>query len=150
LFNSKKGRAMDAWIMWLILAALVLGLELITGTFYLIMISVGMAAAGIAALLGANMNLQAGVAAVVWIVCTIVLRKSRLGNPHSVQSEKDPNVNIDIGQTIKIDTWTDDKTSRANYRGAMWDVELIHGEAVSGTYIIRAIRGSRLFVEKLN
>ena len=141
---------MDAWIMWLILAGLVLGLELITGTFYLIMISAGMAAAGIVALLGANMNLQALIAAVIWITSTLFLRKSRFGKPHSVSSEKDPNVNLDIGQTIKIDSWIDTKNARANYRGAMWDVELIHGEANPDTYVIRAIRGSRLYVEKLN
>ncbi|QDK44854.1 NfeD family protein [Bdellovibrio sp. ZAP7] len=141
---------MDSWVMWLILAGLVLGLELVTGTFYLIMISIGLAAAGIAALMGANSSLQTIVAAVVWITSTLILRKTRFGKPHNVSSEKDPNVNIDIGQTVKVDTWIDGKTARANYRGAMWDIELIHGEAVSGTYIIRAIRGSRLYVEKLN
>jgi len=140
---------MEAWMMWFILAGVVLGLEILTGTFYLIMISIGMAAAGIAALCGANSNLQAVIAAVVWIVATLILRKTRFGKPRHVQSEKDPNVNIDIGQTIKVDNWTSERTARAMYRGAMWDVELIHGDAVAGTFVIREVRASRLLVEKI-
>ncbi|WP_374030731.1 NfeD family protein [Bdellovibrio bacteriovorus] len=139
---------MDTWIMWFVLAGLVLGLELLTGTFYLVVISIGMAAAGISALLGTNVSLQAIIAAVIWVVCTLILRKSRFGKPRHVQSESDPNVNIDIGQTIKVDAWNSENTARATYRGAMWDVELISGEASAGTFVIREVRGNRLFVAK--
>jgi Membrane protein implicated in regulation of membrane protease activity len=141
---------MEAWMFWLIAALVVLGLELLSGTFYLMMISFGLAAASIAAFCGLDINMQAIVAAVVWIGSTLILNKTRLGKRGRVHSEKDPNVNIDIGQTIKIDAWTSEKTTRANYRGAMWDVELIQGEATPGTFVIREIRASRLFVEKVN
>ncbi|MNL12565.1 hypothetical protein D3C87_1334370 [compost metagenome] len=139
---------MEAWVIWFIAAGLVLGLEILTGTFYLIMISIGMAAAGVAALCGVDANLQAVIAAVVWISSTSILRKTRFGKRAQVPSETDPNVNIDIGQTIKVDSWTSEKTARVSYRGAMWDVELISGEPETGTFKIREVRGSRLLVEK--
>lgn len=139
---------METWIMWFVLAGLVLGLELLTGTFYLVVISIGMAAAGIAALSGASISLQAIIAALIWVISTLILRKSRFGKPRHVQSESDPNVNIDIGQTIKVDSWADNNTARAMYRGALWDVELISGDTTPGTFVIREVRGTRLFVTK--
>lgn len=140
---------MDTWIFWFILAGLVLAAEMLTGTFYLLMISVGLVAGGLVALGGFDLNIQAVVAAVVWIIATLILRKTQWGKSQSTDSERDPNVNMDIGQNITVDVWASGRQTRVMHRGAMWDVELLKGEAVPGDYIIREVRGSRLFVEKL-
>ena len=67
-----------------------------------------------------------------------------------VEAERDPNVNLDIGQTVTVPAWQDG-VARVMYRGALWDVELdrtVAGAAVPapGQYIIREVRGSRLIV----
>jgi membrane protein implicated in regulation of membrane protease activity len=140
---------MEAWMMWFILAGVVLVLEFLTGTFYLIMISFGLAAGGIAALCGLGTNLQSLIAATVWIVSTLILRKTKWGKPHHSDADKDPNINMDIGQQVQVEVWNDQRSARVMYRGAMWDVELLSGEAVPGTFVIREVRASRLFVEKI-
>lgn len=140
---------MAPWMIWLVLAGVVLAAEMLTGTFYLVMISVGLAAGGVVALSGADLNVQALVAAVVWIVATLILRKSRWGKSQAVDAEKDPNVNMDIGQSIVVDAWNPGRQARVMHRGAMWDVELLSGDPNPGTYIIREVRASRLFVEKV-
>ena len=55
--------------------------------------------------------------------------------------------NMDVGQTVRVDQWAPNRTARANYRGATWDVELVPGEeAASGEFVIRSINANRLIV----
>ena len=51
--------------IWWVLAGAVIALELLSGTFYLLMLSLGLVGAAIAAHLGASMPIQLVVAAVV-------------------------------------------------------------------------------------
>jgi len=131
---------------WLVLAGVLVVFELFTGTFYVLMIAIGMAFGAIAAVLGLGLPMQILVAAVVGVLATGVLHRSRFGRPLRQDAARDPNVNIDIGQIIRVDSWHDAK-ARAMYRGAPWDIDLAPGaSAGSGDYKIVEIRGSRLVV----
>jgi membrane protein implicated in regulation of membrane protease activity len=137
---------MADWSFWLVAAGATAILELFTGTFYLLMIAAGLAAGALAALAGAATPLQTIVAALVGLVATGVLRRSKFGRPTRSDTARDPNVNLDIGQTINVAQWQDG-TARVMYRGALWDVELAPGaDAAPGQYTIREVRGSRLIV----
>lgn len=137
---------MADWSFWFVAAGVTVILELFSGTFYLLMIAIGMAAGGLAALAAAGMPLQTLVAATVGIVATAVLRRSKFGRPTRTDAARDPNVNLDIGQTVHVPQWQDG-TARVMYRGALWDVELAPGAAPApGVYTIREVRGSRLIV----
>ncbi|MDO9193745.1 MAG: NfeD family protein [Undibacterium sp.] len=141
---------MNAWMSWLAVAGLVVILELFTGTFYLLMISVGLVAGALAAWFNVGTSFQMIVAAVVGAVATLALHKTKLGGRERKDVSRDPNVNMDIGQTIKVEHWKDQGngkyTARAMYRGAMWDVDLQHSAAFSGVFIIEEVQGSRLMV----
>lgn len=142
---------MTDWSYWLAAAGATVILELFVGTFYLLMIAIGLAAGGAAALLGFAPALQLLVAALVGVAATVALRRSRYGRAQQrVQAERDPNVNLDIGQTVHVPAWHDN-VARVMYRGALWDVELDSALApgaiaAPGPYIIREVRGSRLIV----
>ena len=140
---------MADWSFWCVAAGITVTLELFSGTFYLLMIAIGLAAGALAALLGLGMEMQTLVAAVVGVLATWVLRRSKFGRHKPVDAARDPNVNLDIGQTVTVPAWQDG-AARVMYRGALWDVELEHGAgpatAAPGQYTIRAIRGSRLIV----
>jgi membrane protein implicated in regulation of membrane protease activity len=141
---------MENWVLWFIVAGVMVILELFTGTFYLLMIAIGVAAGGIAALIGWGFSVQFIVAGFVGVLATGLLRRTKLGKIDKGDANRDPNVNLDIGQSVHIEAWSgseDRWTARVMYRGAMWDVDLAEGEtAMPGTYIIREIRGSRLIV----
>lgn len=141
---------MADWIVWFVLAGVLVIFEIFTGTFYLLMVAVGLAAGGIAAIAGADNPAQLTIAAVVGMAATYALRRSKLGRRHPTDAARDPNVNLDIGQTLAIDQWTSQgntEVARISYRGAMWDAELASGAtATPGMFIIREIRGSRLIV----
>ena len=137
---------MADWTMWLVVAGVLVIAELFSGTFYLLMIAVGLAFGALAAVLGLSVPAQIVVAAVVGVAATSLLHRSRFGAPTRKDAGRDPNVNIDIGQRIEVGSWSDGH-ARVMYRGAPWDVELGPGaSAEAGSYTIVEIRGSRLVV----
>lgn len=137
---------MADWINWLVAAGVLVVLELFTGTFYLLMIAIGLGFGALAALGGMSVPLQTIVAAVVGVAATGLLHRSRLGRPARGNPARDPNVNIDIGQHVTVDQWKDGK-ARVMYRGALWDVELGQGaHPHAGVFKIVEVQGSRLIV----
>ncbi len=144
---------MADWVIWMLMAGVLIIAELFTGTFYLLMVALGLIAGGLAALVGFSMEWQLLVAAVVAVLATVGLRRSRFGKRDRVQAERDPNVNLDIGQKIAVNAWElpigegGVSSARVMYRGALWDVELAPGqEARAGQFVIHEIRGSKLIV----
>ena len=137
---------MAQWMEWLVAAGLLVILELFSGTFYLLMIAIGLAFGAAAALLGAATPMQTIVAAVVGVAATGLLHRSRLGKPAKGSPARDRNVNIDIGQSVSVPAWHDGK-ARVMYRGALWDVELGQGaHPHAGDFKIVEVQGSRLIV----
>lgn len=146
---------MSDWMLWFVIAGTLVVLEMFTGTFYLLMVGVGFAAGGVTALAGGTGTVQLAVAAFVGIIATYGLRKSRWGSEARRDAARDPDVNLDIGQSLVVDAWGGEeggsRTARATYRGAEWDIELERGvPATPGTYVIREVKGSRLIVGRGN
>lgn len=143
---------MADWVMWVILAGVLVVFELFTGTFYLLMVAIGMIAGAAVAGTGGSTSFQLAAAAVVGILATLLLRSSSLGKLQKTDVASDPNVNIDIGQIVNVEHWINQPgghhTARVMYRGAMWDIELSSGEvAVAGQFVIHEVRGNRLIVK---
>lgn len=137
---------MSDWMSWFLAAGLIVILELFSGTFYLLMIAIGVAAGGLAALAGLGGPAQTVLAALVGVAATLLLRGSRYGRTAPSDAAHDPNINQDIGQGIAVAHWVDG-AARVTYRGALWDVELAPGaDPEAGRYTIREVRGSRLIV----
>ncbi|MDP1940176.1 MAG: NfeD family protein, partial [Gallionella sp.] len=65
---------MAVYIYWFLLALVLLGLEMATGTFYLLVLSIAMAVGGLAALLDAGVAWQLTLCALATVVGTMVLR----------------------------------------------------------------------------
>lgn len=137
---------MNDWVLWLIMAGVLLVFEMFTGTFYVLMITVGLLFGAVAALSGLSVPMQTIVAAVVGLVATGILHRSRFGHPAKHNAARDPNMNIDIGQRLTVEQWHERK-ARVMYRGAMWDVELGQGAVPeAGSFKIVEVQGSRLIV----
>ena len=137
---------MNEWMIWLVITGVLVVFELFTGTFYVLMVAVGTAFGAIAALMGLTAALQFLSAAIVGLGATGLLHRSRFGRPSKQDARRDPNVNLDIGQCLHVDSWNDG-SARVMYRGAMWDLDLAPGAiAGAGSYKIVEVRGSRLIV----
>ncbi len=131
---------MQAYLVWWILAAVLVGVELTSGTFYLLVYGVAAAAAGLAAWVGAGMVAQLLTAGVIAALGTLALRHWKRSTAHPESSVQD----MDIGQTVQIESWQGDR-GQVKYRGALWDAEA-EAAGVDSTrpLIIRAVRGNTL------
>jgi membrane protein implicated in regulation of membrane protease activity len=133
-------------LFWWIGAGVLIVLELMSGSFYLLMVALGFVAGALMRIAGANADVQFAVAALVALAAVLLLRRSRFGRRPRAVAALNPDVNLDIGQTLAVTDWRD-RRARANYRGAAWDVELAPGEPEDAKlYEISALEGSRLIV----
>jgi membrane protein implicated in regulation of membrane protease activity len=136
---------MQAYVWWFVLGFGLLVAELMTGTFYLLVIALALACAGVTAFFGAPLELQLVVAAAIGLGGSLWLRRSRFGRRHDRGADRVQN--MDIGQIVRVEHWSANRTARAAYRGAQWDVELAPGEAMqAGDFVIRDIQANRLIV----
>lgn len=131
---------MQAYLLWWILAAVLVGVELTSGTFYLLVYGVAAAAAGLAAWLGAGVVVQLLTAGVFAALGTLALRHWKRSTAHPESSVQD----MDIGQAVQIESWQGGR-GQVKYRGALWDAEAESGDVDSTRPLrIRAIKGNTL------
>ncbi len=134
------------FLWWIGAGALVVA-ELLTGTFYLLMIALGFLAGALAKLYGASLAAQCTWAALIALAAVVLLRRSRFGRRRERRdASTNPDVVLDVGSPLEVPAWRDGH-ARVPYRGAEWDVELAPGEREDARfYEIAAVRGNRLVV----
>ena len=136
--------------LWWLLAGSAVVIELLTGTFYLLMLAIGLAAGALAAHAGAGMTVQMLVAAVIGAGAVAgwrLLRKARDANT-APGSNRD--VNLDIGETVQVDSWNADGSTSVKYRGAQWSAVSGNDQAAAaGSHRIVEIKGSQLVLKKI-
>lgn len=136
--------------LWWVLAGTVIALELLSGTFYLLMISSGLIAAALSAHLGASMETQLVMAALVSCGAVAGWRVYQKKKPQALPASINHDVNMDIGEQVHVDAWNADGSSEVKYRGAQWQVELVAGTPPSpGLHRIVEVVGSHLKVKKI-
>ncbi len=135
-------------VWWLISGGLVAA-ELATGTFYLLMLAVGAAAAAVAAHLGLASIAQMATAALVGGGAVGLWHVRRSRHPVAAPANTNSDVNLDIGSPVNVPEWAADGTARVQYRGAAWDVRYIGGGVPSpGAHVVQAVEGNRLLLER--
>ena len=141
---------LDASTLWWLMAGVAVVAELLTGTFYLLMLAVGLAAGALAAHAGLGNTAQILVSALVGagtVLGAYVRRRSRPGEP---SARADRSVNLDVGETVFIDAWQPDGTAVVKYRGASWTA--IHRPGITpatGPHRVAELVGNRLLVDPL-
>jgi membrane protein implicated in regulation of membrane protease activity len=133
---------MAAQWMWWIAGAILIGAEMVTGTFYLFAAGVACLVGGLIALAGAGVDTQLLVTAILAIAGTFVAHRLRMRRaaPPAMAS-------LDVGQPVQVQMWHADGTARVTYRGTQWNAELERADdAREPTMYIVATRGSTLIV----
>ena len=140
----------DSTLWWLAAGGLI-ALELVSGTFYLLMISLGLVAAAVSAHAGASLPWQWVWAAAIGIGSVLAWRAYKQSQPSIAPATANRDVNMDVGEVVHVDHWADDNTCNVRYRGAHWDASLKDGQPAStGTYVIAEVIGSRLILKKFH
>ena len=141
---------MDESTVWWLVAGVVVIAELLSGTFYLLMLALGLVAGAVAAHSGLPLTGQIAMAALVG-GCTVALlywlRRRRPGDP---SARADRSVNLDVGEVVQIDAWQPDGSASVKYRGAQWTA--IHRPGANpspGAHRVAELVGNRLLVDKV-
>lgn len=110
-------------VLWAILGLALVIVELLTGTFYLLMLALAAFGAAIAAWIGQGIGVQAIVAAVISAAGCYGVHIYRAKN---AQRQMTP---IDAGQPASFESWIDQgaRLARVRYRGASWDARVEEG-----------------------
>ena len=134
--------------MWWVLAGVLVALELLTGTFYLLMLGLGAVAAALVAMAGLDLKIQLVTAAIVGGLGAVLLgqwRKRQTTTPQEAQDQ-----HLDLGATLQVDAWDAQGTAQVKHRGAAWTAVLAPGQtAAPGIYRIQAMAGNRLILVKI-
>jgi len=130
---------------WWVAAGIAVAAELATGTFYLLMMALGLAAAAIGAHLGLSGTGQIIVGALVGGGATALWHVKRAREPHAAPPSENRDVNLDIGERVNVVAWRPDRTARVQYRGSAWTARLQPGaQAVPGEHVVTAVEGNWL------
>lgn len=139
---------MEESTIWWLAAGVVVVAELLTGTFYLLMLAIGLCAAALSAHLGLSLPLQIVAAAAVGAGAVVSWNYAKRRRPGDPSARADRSVNLDVGETLMIDAWNPDGTSLVKYRGATWTA--IHRPGVTpstGMHRVSELVGNRLLVD---
>jgi membrane protein implicated in regulation of membrane protease activity len=133
--------------LWWIAAGTAVAVELATGTFYLLMVALGLASAAAAAHLGLAGSTQVTVAALVGSGATALWHWKRMHAPTSLPARENRDVNFDVGETVHVNAWSAERTTQVAYRGSSWTAHLQPGcAAAPGAHEVVAVEGNWLVV----
>ncbi|TDM06582.1 MAG: hypothetical protein C4K60_18870 [Ideonella sp. MAG2] len=135
----------NAATLWWAAAGLLVLAELATGTFYLLMLALGLVGAAVAAHAGLGLSAQLLLAALVGGGAVMAWRQRRQRSAAPLAPSANPDLQLDVGGRVVVDQWTADARSTVNYRGSAWGARAADGVALStGPHVIVAVEGNVL------
>lgn len=137
--------------VWWVLAGVAVGAEMLTGTIYLLMIALGLAAGALAAHAGLGISAQLVIAGVVGTATSVAWHQIRGRTGAGGPATANRDVNLDVGETVQVDSWNADGTASVRYRGSSWQAVPAPGRThgSNGPHRIVEVSGNRLYIEKL-
>jgi membrane protein implicated in regulation of membrane protease activity len=137
---------MEHSLTWAIVGLVLVITELLTGTFYLLMLGIAAFGAALAVWMGLEFGGQALVFLVVaGIGCYGV-------HVYRARNQKQQMAPIDAGMPASFESWIDAgaRLARVRYRGASWDARVEGADAVEpgATLVVVAADGNTLKVAK--
>ena len=134
---------------WWIACGVLVAAELLTGTFYLLMLAVGAAAAALSAHSELGFTAQIATAALVGGVAVVLWHGSGERQRRKQPSpQANPDLNLDIGQPVHVEQWDSEGLATVKHRGAAWQARYMgQGAPEPGRFLIRAIEGSCLLLD---
>jgi membrane protein implicated in regulation of membrane protease activity len=134
---------------WWIAAGVLVAGELVTGTFYVLMLAIGCVFGALAGYADISFLAQVAVAVLVGGGAVLAWDRQRKRGPARPSAAANRDINLDIGEQVQVDGWNADGTARVPYRGSAWNVRYIgDGAATPGTHVIAEVRHNELALRR--
>src|SRR3954469_4894731 len=139
---------MELWLLWVVAGFVLVIAELVTGTFYLLVIGFGAFAGAVVAWMGGNELVQAIAGSAIALGGAFAVHHWHLRERASTPAGSNM---LDRGQAVVLEGWVDEKASvaRVKYRGGWWAARLKDAEthpSPGSTLYIDSQEGSTLVV----
>lgn len=132
-------------VAWIVIAVLLLGAEMLTGTFYLLVMGIAAAVGALAAWVGVPFAIQISLAIIVGITGAALVWR---WHKRKKYEQKPSDNNLDIGNSV---TWQDESPGtgwQVFYRGARWQAKPARPETdPAKPLVIVATEGNILIVD---
>jgi membrane protein implicated in regulation of membrane protease activity len=135
---------MENYLVWLAVGFVLVIAELVTGTFFLLVLGIAAFAGSATAWFGLGFWLEALCSAAVAIAGVFWVQRQRKSMPQRDMAS------LDVGQAVTLDVWINREqgAARVKYRNTLWDAEVEgergfdHGQVL----FIHAVEGNTLKV----
>lgn len=138
---------MELWLLWVVVGFILVIVELVTGTFYLLAIAAGVFVAALLAWLGVNVMIQAVGGSVVALAAAWFVHHWH--GAHRKATAGESNL-LDKGQPVVLESWVNEPggLARVKYRGASWEARVPAAErpAPGAMLWIEGMEGNTLLV----
>jgi membrane protein implicated in regulation of membrane protease activity len=136
------------YLMWAIVGLVLVITEVMTGTFYLLVLGIAAFAGTLVAYVNAGVFTQVAAVGIVAVIGLFVVHRWRQSQPAGGKGDD----SLDIGQSVTMESWIDQATNRVRvkYRGSSWDAELV-GDSnihVNDTLFICGAQGNQFQVSR--
>jgi len=135
---------MENYLVWLAAGFTLVIAELVTGTFYLLMLGVAAFIGSAAAWAGLGLWPQILIAAAGAVAGMVWVHMHRKSDPQAAMKS------LDVGQAVSLDAWVsrEQGAARVKYRDALWDAQIEGDTAFEAGQVlfIHAVDGSTLKV----
>jgi len=117
---------MDLWIIWVVAGLALVIAELVTGTFYLLVIGFGAFAGAAVAWFEGGFVAQAIVSGLIAVAGAYVVHLWYMRQPRT----KEGSNFLDRGQPVVLEGWANEtaRIARVKYRGTTWEARLARPE----------------------
>ena len=137
---------METYLVWLAAGFVLVIAELVTGTFFLLVLGIAAFAGSATAWFGLGLWVEALCAAAVAVAGVFWVQQHRKTMPQPDMAS------LDVGQAVTLDAWVNREqgAARVKYRNTLWDAEVggerefDHGQVL----FIHAVDGNTLKVAK--
>lgn len=133
---------MELWLLWVVAGFALVIAELVTGTFYLLVVGLGAFAGALAAWLGAEILVQAVVGSAVALAGAWAVHHWHFANRKGDEGRGNL---LDRGQPVVLEGWSNESAglARVKYRGASWDARFVPDDG-------RPVPGSTLYIDAMD
>lgn len=113
---------MQDYLIWAIAGFVLIIIELVTGTFYLLVLGIAALVAAAVAFLGGDFWVQCILGGSAALLGTYFVHRWWQNHPKDAKTSND----LDRGQTVVFEAWVNEANglARVKYRGSTWDARI--------------------------
>lgn len=134
---------LSATVLWFVLALIVAGAEMMTGTVYLLAVAAACVGGGAASFFGLPVSGQFAVCGAVILAGIFLLHRVRAKKAEA----HDEMQMMDSGRTVRVDAVGSDGLAVVQYRGAPWIARAQEGDLTIGVWLIDRVDGTQLVLK---